>query len=48
MDQDWLARHGHKTPAKGDAKARTKPATPFGVALGKTAREGSSKKKKTR
>ncbi|HVH41812.1 MAG TPA: FadR/GntR family transcriptional regulator [Labilithrix sp.] len=48
MDQEWLARHGHKAEPKGDAKVRTKSATIFGKAVPKTARGTETKKNKVR
>jgi GntR family transcriptional repressor for pyruvate dehydrogenase complex len=36
MDQEWLARHGHKTPPKGEGKARAKTTSIFAKVAAKT------------
>ena len=51
MDQEWLARHGHKTPARSDGKARagakmTPPASK--TAAPDASSRASSKKSKPR
>ncbi len=46
MDQEWLARHGRKLPARGDAKARANTKLPPIAA--KPAAKGTAKKKTTR
>jgi GntR family transcriptional repressor for pyruvate dehydrogenase complex len=40
MDQDWLSRHGHKTSAKVEGKARAKVPSIVGKAAVKTAKKG--------
>jgi GntR family transcriptional regulator, transcriptional repressor for pyruvate dehydrogenase complex len=49
MDQDWLARHGHKTDGKAD-RARTKPGASLheGEMAGKQGARTPAKKGKTR
>jgi DNA-binding FadR family transcriptional regulator len=48
MDQEWLARHGHKSSVKADAKLRPKATTALGKVPAKASRATEIKKGKTR